>query len=106
MEEADTITSVPVSFSEHPVRFSLIIFPSEYVFSDDANVLHEINLKKAIDLSRDPDLRQVVTVMGSDQSDLIIGNQRDNYISGGRGTNYLYGKGGKDVYVIKQGDQN
>ncbi len=70
--------------------------------TEDLNVRREF--EKYIDLSKDPGLKQVVTVSGSELPDLIIGNKKDNYISGGKGTNQLYGREGKDVYVVRQGD--
>ena len=91
-------------FSEHGIHLTQIIFPRGNKISKDLDVRHDSELEKYIDLSKDPGLKQVVTVTGSELPDLIIGNKKDNYISGGKGTNHLYGREGTDVYVIKQGD--
>ena len=63
------------------------------------------NMTHGIDLSRHPHLTAVVTVKGTNESDLIIGNQQNNHISPGKGQDLLYGKEGNDVYVIRKGDE-
>ena len=60
--------------------------------------------QRRIDLSSDPLLAEVVTVIGSAQNDFMVGNHKDNYMSGGTGYDTMEGKGGQDVYVVKAGD--
>lgn len=63
-----------------------------------------IVFNRQLNLSADPLLFDVVTILGSPDNDSITANHRDNYMTGGGGFDMMVGKEGADVYVVKQGD--
>ncbi|KAL3848452.1 hypothetical protein ACJMK2_019309 [Sinanodonta woodiana] len=56
-----------------------------------------------IDISL-PNFQHVITVVGSNFTDVIIGNDKGNVLNGGLGADTLMGGEGEDVYVISPGE--
>ncbi len=89
-------------FSQRNIQLDVFMFGE--TVSSRVTGSYNYQVQNGIDLSRDSEFSQGVTIIGSDQPDWIVGNKQNNYISAGKGEDFLYGKEGYDVYVIKQGD--
>ena len=57
--------------------------------------------ERFVNLTSSITLRQVTSVVGTNEGDTIVGNDLDNYIAGGAGYDIVRGIEGADTYVVK-----
>ena len=95
------VSSVKYNVSLQPILADMSLMNEGGVTGTDCKIV----FNRQLNLSSDPLLFDVVSILGSPDNDSITGNHKDNYITGGGGSDMMVGKEGADVYVVKQGDE-